>query len=190
MPYAICRASTTCRRSSPTPARCATTCAGCCAQRRPGAARCELETDRSGTSRCMVRADPVLASPGPRAGLRAAVHRPDRAQGGRGRAPALPGRHYRAPPGHARCSSIPRRDLVYRNLLSSLVGNAQLAALEITDGVDVARMPEMLESVRASVDRTAELLEHLIWHDERRGQRPLVRFRPPRPPGPPSRPRC
>jgi hypothetical protein len=44
------------------------------------------------------------------------------------------------------------------------VGNAQLAALEIADGVDLAHLPEMLESVRASVARTAELLEHLIWH--------------------------
>ena len=42
-----------------------------------------------------------------------------------------------------------KADLVYRNLLASVIGNAQLAALEITDGVDLARMPEMLESVRA-----------------------------------------
>ena len=28
-------------------------------------------------------------------------------------------------------------------------------------------MPEMLESVRASVARTAELLEHLVWHASR-----------------------
>jgi hypothetical protein len=55
-------------------------------------------------------------------------------------------------------------DLVYRNLLSSVVGNAQLAAMEITDGIDPARMPALLESVRASVARTAELLERLIWH--------------------------
>lgn len=57
-----------------------------------------------------------------------------------------------------------KSDLVYQNLLSAVVGNAQLAALEITDGVDVAHMPELLENVRASVGRTAELLEHLIWH--------------------------
>jgi hypothetical protein len=58
-------------------------------------------------------------------------------------------------------------DLVYRNLLASVVGNAQLAALEITDGVDPARMPEMLDSVRASVGRTATLLECLLWHASR-----------------------
>jgi two-component system, chemotaxis family, sensor kinase Cph1 len=62
-----------------------------------------------------------------------------------------------------------KADLVYRNLLASVVGNAQLAALEITDGVDLARMPEMLESVQASVARTAELLEHLVWHASRGG---------------------
>ena len=55
-------------------------------------------------------------------------------------------------------------DLIYRQLLASIVGNAQLAALEITDGVDLSRMPDMLESIRASVARTSELLEDLICH--------------------------
>jgi len=55
-------------------------------------------------------------------------------------------------------------DLIYRQLLASIVGNAQLAALEITDGVDLSRMPDMLESIRASVARTSELLEDLIRH--------------------------
>jgi chemotaxis family two-component system sensor kinase Cph1 len=58
-------------------------------------------------------------------------------------------------------------DLVYQNLLTSVVENAQLAALEITDRVDTARMPELLESLRASVKRTAEMLEHLLWHTSR-----------------------
>ena len=58
----------------------------------------------------------------------------------------------------------PNAGRMYRSLLSSIVENAQLAALEITDGVDPARMPELLESVRASVTRTAEMLEVLIWH--------------------------
>ena len=44
---------------------------------------------------------------------------------------------------------------------------AQLAALEITDGVDNARMLQMLENVRNSVNRTAEVLDHLIWHATR-----------------------
>jgi chemotaxis family two-component system sensor kinase Cph1 len=57
-----------------------------------------------------------------------------------------------------------KADLVYRNLLASVVGNAKLAALEITDGADLAHVPEMLESVRASVNRAAGLLKRLIWH--------------------------
>jgi hypothetical protein len=58
-------------------------------------------------------------------------------------------------------------DLVFQNLLRPIIENAQLAALEITDGVDMARMPRMLESVKSSVRRTAELLEILIWHATR-----------------------
>lgn len=57
-----------------------------------------------------------------------------------------------------------REDLLFRTLLTSVVENAQLAALEITDGVEAERMPDLLESVRASVARTAEMLEVLIWH--------------------------
>jgi light-regulated signal transduction histidine kinase (bacteriophytochrome) len=72
--------------------------------------------------------------------------------------------------GHRRVLNVrldSQADLVYRDLLASVVGNAQLAALEITDGVDPARMPEMLDSVRASVGRTATLLECLLWHASR-----------------------
>jgi chemotaxis family two-component system sensor kinase Cph1 len=57
---------------------------------------------------------------------------------------------------------VSKADLLYKNLLSSVVENAQLAALEITDSVDARRMPELLESVQTSVDRSAELLRHLI----------------------------
>lgn len=60
-----------------------------------------------------------------------------------------------------------KTDLVYQNLLSSVVENAQLAALEITYGVETSRIAEMLESVRNSTLRTAEVLEHLIWHASR-----------------------
>lgn len=60
-------------------------------------------------------------------------------------------------------------DLMYQKLLASVVENAQLAALEITDGMDNARMLQMLESVRNSVDRSAEVLDHLIWHAMRNG---------------------
>lgn len=60
-----------------------------------------------------------------------------------------------------------QEDPTYQQLYSSVLGNAQLAALEITDGVDATRMPEMLDSVRASVDRATELLEHLATHAAR-----------------------
>ncbi len=58
----------------------------------------------------------------------------------------------------------PRATLLYRALLAAVEANAQLTALEITDSADLSRTPEMLESVRSSVARAAELLEHLVWH--------------------------
>jgi PAS domain-containing protein len=57
-----------------------------------------------------------------------------------------------------------RANQPFRDLIEATAQDAQLAALEITDGSDITRMAEMLESVRSSVTRTAELLEHLIWH--------------------------
>ncbi|ABD86871.1 GAF domain-containing protein [Rhodopseudomonas palustris] len=60
-----------------------------------------------------------------------------------------------------------KTDLIYQNLLSSVVENAQLAALEITYGVETSRIAGMLESVRNSTLRTAEVLQHLIWHSSR-----------------------
>lgn len=60
-----------------------------------------------------------------------------------------------------------KADLIYRDLLSSVVDNAQLAALEITDGVDPARMSDMLQSVQSATTRSAELLAHLVWHATR-----------------------
>ncbi|NWG24369.1 MAG: GAF domain-containing protein [Pseudorhodoplanes sp.] len=62
-------------------------------------------------------------------------------------------------------------DLEYQRLLSSVIENAQLAALEISDGVDNARMLQMLESVRASVNRASEVLDHLIRHAARSGRK-------------------
>lgn len=63
-----------------------------------------------------------------------------------------------------------KSNLLYRGLMSSIIENAQLAALEITDVEEPDRMAEMLESVRSSVSRTAEVLEHLVWHSEPRGK--------------------
>ena len=58
-----------------------------------------------------------------------------------------------------------RAGLAYRNLLASILQNAQLAALEITDGIDMARMPAMLESIKTSVERAAEVLKQLTIDD-------------------------
>ena len=55
-------------------------------------------------------------------------------------------------------------DIAFQGILASLVENAQLAALEIAEGVEASRMPAMLESVRASVARTTEVLEMLARH--------------------------
>lgn len=51
--------------------------------------------------------------------------------------------------------------LAVENVMSSIIDNAQLAALEIADGLDTAGIPDTLESVRASVARAAEVLEHI-----------------------------
>jgi light-regulated signal transduction histidine kinase (bacteriophytochrome) len=53
-------------------------------------------------------------------------------------------------------------DLIYQKLFSSVLENAQLAALEIIDGADKTTMLQMLESVRASVTRASEVLDRLI----------------------------
>jgi light-regulated signal transduction histidine kinase (bacteriophytochrome) len=55
-------------------------------------------------------------------------------------------------------------DAVYRDLLSAVVGNAQLAALEVTDAVDLGRVPELVDTVQTSVERTTRLLEQLAWY--------------------------
>jgi light-regulated signal transduction histidine kinase (bacteriophytochrome) len=60
-----------------------------------------------------------------------------------------------------------KEDLVLRDLMVSLVGNAQLAALEITDHLEVSQVPDMLASLQSSVARTTELLQHLAWYTSR-----------------------
>jgi len=65
-----------------------------------------------------------------------------------------------------------KTDLQFRAILSTIGENAQLAALEIADRVDPTHMPQMLEALRASVARTAEVLRSLLWHVPRRGRTP------------------
>lgn len=61
----------------------------------------------------------------------------------------------------------PEADAHFRTVMAAIVENAELAALEITDGLNPARMPEMLDGVQASVARSAELLEVLLRHATR-----------------------
>jgi two-component system, chemotaxis family, sensor kinase Cph1 len=54
--------------------------------------------------------------------------------------------------------------ILFQELAASAVENAQLAALEVTHGAEISRMPEMLDSIRSSTSRTLDILEHLVWH--------------------------
>lgn len=108
-----------------------------------------------------VRCDPVLATPGRMLGFVILVT--DLTER---RAAEFARRSFQEDLVAAHQADLRRRqgDEGYQHLLASILGNAQLAALEITDGVDPKRMPGMLESVRASVDRTTELLDRLAIH--------------------------
>jgi len=123
--------------------------------------------DEAGTGRpLLVRADPVFSAPGRVTG--AVLLFTDIAE--RKAAQAARRRFQEGiiePHGGMSLRLDSKADLVFRNLLASVIENAQLAALEITDGVDTGAMPQKLESVRASVARAAEVLEHLIWHATR-----------------------
>ncbi|NBB81751.1 MAG: GAF domain-containing protein [Verrucomicrobia bacterium] len=52
----------------------------------------------------------------------------------------------------------------YSSLISDVVGNAQRAAMEVADSVEVGTIPKMLEAIRSSVMRTDELLQRLMRH--------------------------
>lgn len=114
-----------------------------------------------------VRADPVLAVPGRTLGfvlLLADLSEERTAAVARHRLQADIIERHRLLAGRLETEA----DLLFRNLLSAIVGNAQLAALEITDGADLARMSDMLESVRTSLGRATALLEQLVRHADER----------------------
>ena len=141
-----------------------------CATHRPW--RGEVSLVRAGQPSLpfLMRADPVLSAPGEVLGfvlLLTDIRQRQRADAARSRfqSDAMEPRKAMAVPLES------EEDLLYRSLFSRLVHNAQLAALEITDGVDLERVPDMLDGVQASVSRTAELLEHLIWYERPAGRR-------------------
>jgi PAS domain S-box-containing protein len=57
-------------------------------------------------------------------------------------------------------SGLPN-DVAVQNLMSAVIENAQLAALEITDAASPADVPALLDTLRMSVDRAAEVLRQL-----------------------------
>ena len=121
---------------------------------------------------CLIRADPVLSAPGQALGyvlLLTEIGQRRRADSARRRFQA---EVFNEPPRSMGVPLASEEDLLYRNLFAGLVRNAQLAALEITDGVDLEQVPEMLGGVQASVSRVAELLEHLIWYEHGSAERP------------------
>ncbi len=122
-----------------------------------------LEIDSRSTKVLMVRADPVFSAPERPLGFvllftdvterKAAETARRRFQEGVIERPRVTG------------GGLSSHDqIIYQNLLASIIENAQLAALEITYGADTTQMKGMLDSVRTSVTRSSELLQHLIWH--------------------------
>ena len=67
--------------------------------------------------------------------------------------------------GRLASSQFDRRvDALVETLFAVMVENAQLAALEITDGVDLAQIPDMLDSVKASILRSKRALDHFVLY--------------------------
>ncbi|UHD18158.1 GAF domain-containing protein [Thiocapsa bogorovii] len=123
----------------------------------------ELNTRDIGLRPFLVRADPVFSSPGSVLGF--VILLTDLSE----RKSAEDARH-RVQAGLLEQQKLMRQQLqwsanpMYRELLSAIVGNAQLAALEVTDGVDLGRVPALVDAVQSSVHRTTQLLEHLAWY--------------------------
>ena len=120
----------------------------------------ELENARGERKPLLVRADPVMSTPDRVLGfvlLFTDLTERKAADAARRRFQEGILQSHRKPKGPIQSQA----DLATQTLLSSVIENAQLAALEITDGSDTAAMPNLLESVRASVARTAEVLDQL-----------------------------
>ncbi len=134
--------------------------------RRPWRGEAAFERSGAETVPLLIRADPVFSSPGRVLGfvilfmdisqrrsaetarrlIQDSIIAPQRGMGGRRSSAANP---------------------VYQRLFSTLAENAQVAVLEIADGLDLAHTPQSLENIRRSVDRTAEVLDRLVWHATR-----------------------
>jgi len=128
--------------------------------RQPWRGEVELENARGERKPLLVRADPVLSTPDRVLGfvlLFMDLTERKAADSARRRFQESILQSHRKPKGPLQSQS----DLALQTLLSTIIENAQLAALEITDGIDTSRMANLLESVRGSVARAAEVLEQL-----------------------------
>ncbi|WP_246221637.1 GAF domain-containing protein [Marichromatium bheemlicum] len=120
-----------------------------------------------GETPVLVRGDPVFSAPGrvlgfmflftDLTGLKAAEDARQRFHAGI----AARQRHAEAPS----CGGHGER---YRELFAAIIGNARVAALELADGVDLERVPAMVEGVEHSVSHTTTLLERLLWYAAQR----------------------
>ena len=128
----------------------------------PWRGEAELENSRGVRTPVLVRADPVLSSPERVLGfvlLFSDMTSRKAAEAARRRFQTGILESHRRPMGVMNTQG----DLMFQTLMSTIIENAQLAALEITEGIDTEGMPDMLESVRVSVARTAEVLEQLSF---------------------------
>jgi len=134
--------------------------------RRPWRGEATLQTADSGTRPFLVRADPVLSSPDRTLGFVILLN--DLSE--RKAAEEARRRFQQGIMDQHRMLTVPldsKSDLIFRDLMASIIGNAQLAALEISDNLEVGRVPDMLDSVQSSVARTTDLIEHLLWYANR-----------------------
>ena len=114
----------------------------------------------------LVRGDPVLAAPGRVLGfVLLFLDVSDRRAAEQARSRFLD--KVVAPHAFAAARITAATDPRFHDLLSAVVENAQVAALEITDGPDLAQAPGKLDAIQASVDRAATVLEQLVWHATR-----------------------
>ena len=105
-----------------------------------------------------VRADPVVTR---RARARSGSCCSSRIFAGSGRSRSARRRFQEGVIASRRRLSAPMKtqvDLKVRNLLQQVLENAQLAALEVTDAADPGRVRGLLEGIRTSVKRSAEVL--------------------------------
>jgi chemotaxis family two-component system sensor kinase Cph1 len=128
--------------------------------RQPWRGEARLETARGQTKPLLVRADPVLAASDRVIGFVLTftdLTERKAAESARRRFQDEILQSHRKLTGQIDSKA----DLLFQTLMSTIIENAQLAALEITYGADTAAMPGALEGVRTSVARTAEVLERL-----------------------------